>query len=176
MAQEFKFVEYTPEVAAAIRKARDLPPRGNGISPWPEHQRQTILPPLISNAKDEPGHPFDAIIINKGTEENPQYYVRIYNSALPDSPYAGVVYVSDWDLYVEAAEIAVNTENGFFVELSVTYTGLGRPPFTSGFSIREYGSQPDASETKFVTYVAEGELPNVASRQESDITIERRWV
>ena len=32
-----------------------------------------------------PGHPFDARIINKGTGENPDYYVRIYDSTLPDS-------------------------------------------------------------------------------------------
>ena len=122
------------------------------------------------------GHPFDAEIVNKGTEESPDYYVKIYNSALPDSPYAGFVYVGDWDIYVEAAEIPVTTQNGFFVDLTVTYTGSGSPPFTSGFSLRQYGFQPAQSETQFSTYVAEGKLPNVASRQQTDIHIERRWV
>lgn len=122
------------------------------------------------------GHPFDAALINKGTEESPDYYVKIYNSALPDSPYAGIVYVGDWDIYVGAAEIQVTTQNGFFVDLTVTYTGSGSPPFTSGFSLRQYGFQPTQSETQFSTYVAQGKLPAVASRQQTDISIERRWV
>jgi len=122
------------------------------------------------------GHPFDAKIINKGTEGNPDYYVRIYNSALPDSPYAGIVYVGDWDIYVETADIAVTTQNGFFIRLTVTYTGSGSPPFSSSFSLRPYGNQPEPSEKNFYTYVAQGRLPDVASRQQTDISIERRWV
>jgi len=122
------------------------------------------------------GHPFDAKIINRGTEESPQYYVRIYNSSLPDSSYAGIVYVGDWDIYVPAADIAVTTQNGFYIDLTVTYTGEGRPPFSSGFSLRPYGYQPEQSETQFSTYVAEGKLPSVASRQTTDISVERRWV
>ena len=122
------------------------------------------------------GHPFDAELINKGTDDSPSYYVRIYNSALQDSPYAGIVYVGDWEIYVNAAEIPVHTENGFFIELTVTYTGSGSPPFTAEFSLRPYGYQPEPSEKKFYTYIAQGKLPDVASRQETDISIERRWV
>ena len=122
------------------------------------------------------GHPFDAAIINKGTEESPQYYVRIYNSSLPDSSYAGIVYVGDWDIYVNAAELAVNTQNGFLIELTVTYTGSGSPPFSSAFTLRPVGYQPEQSETQFSTYVAQGKLPDVASRQTTDISVERRWV
>lgn len=122
------------------------------------------------------GHPFDAELINKGTEGNPNYYVRIFNSALPDSPYAGIVYFGDWDIYVNAAELAVNTQNGFFVALTVTYTETGSPPFQSEFSLVPYGSSLTPSETQFITYVAEGKLPDVASRQKTDISIERRWV
>ena len=122
------------------------------------------------------GHPFDAEIINKGTEESPLYYVKIFNSGFPDSPYAGIVYVGDWAVSIESAEVPVTTADGFFVDLNVTYTGTGTIPFTSGFSLREYGTQPEGSETEFATTIAEGKLPNVASRQMTDISIERRWV
>ena len=176
MAKEYNFIEYTKETAEAIRKARDLPPRGNGIAPWPEHNRQQLLPPMMSDAEDQPGHPFDAEIINKGTEESPLYYVKIFNSGFPDSPYAGIVYVGDWAVSIESAEVPVTTADGFFVDLNVTYTGTGTIPFTSGFSLREYGTQPEGSETEFATTIAEGKLPNVASRQMTDISIERRWV
>lgn len=45
MAETFNFIEYTEETAQAIRNARDKHPRGNGNNPWPDHGRQTILPP-----------------------------------------------------------------------------------------------------------------------------------
>ena len=122
------------------------------------------------------GHPFDAKIINKGTEENPQYYVRIYNSALPDSPYAGIVYVGDFTLQIPAVEIAINTQNGFFIDLAVSYTGSGSNPFTTSFNLRQYGSDIPSSDTTYIAVIAEGKLPDIASRITEDITVTGRWI
>ena len=122
------------------------------------------------------GHPFDAQLINKGTEESPKYYVRIYNSALPDSPYAGIVYVGDFTLQIPAAEIEITTENGFFIDLSVSYTGSESTLFTTAFSLRQYGSNLPSSETTYIAVVAEGKLPDIASRITEDITVTGRWI
>ena len=122
------------------------------------------------------GHPFDAQIINKGTEENPQYYVRIYNSDLPDSPYAGIVNVGDWEREVPVTELAVNTENGFFIDLTVSYTGNENSPFTAALSLRQYGTSVSSGDTTYVAVIAEGKLPNIASRITSDITVTGRWI
>ena len=122
------------------------------------------------------GHPFDAKLINKGTEENPQYYVQIYNSALPDSPYAGIVYVGYTTLKIPAAEIEISTQNGFFIDLSVSYTGSESNPFTNSFNLRQYGSDIPSSNTTYVAVVAEGKLPDIASRITADITVTGRWI
>lgn len=124
------------------------------------------------------GHPFDAKLINKGTEENPQYAARIYNSALPDSPYAGFVYAGDWDIQVSAQNVSVSTENGFFVVLAVTYDSTQSPPFSVSLSLVPYGSggslYPD--EHTFRQIIAEGKIPDIASRITGDITITGRWI
>ncbi|MBE6373962.1 MAG: hypothetical protein E7055_18065 [Lentisphaerae bacterium] len=123
------------------------------------------------------GHPFDATIINKGTEENPDYYAKIYNSSLPDSPYAGIVYVGDWELEVPVTELAVNTENGFWVYLTVSYIEESTPPFSTAFHIMTYGSDyPYGDDKTYVTFVAEGKLPNIASRTDSDISVYGRYI
>lgn len=122
------------------------------------------------------GHPFDAEIVNKGTDENPSYYVRIYNSALPDSPYAGVVYVYEYEITVPVTELAVNTQNGFFVALDVTYTQGQNPPYSVTLSVFPYGSGGEVGYTTYREYIAEGKLPNVASRVDGDISVYGRWV
>lgn len=122
------------------------------------------------------GHSFDAEIINKGTEANPQYYARIYNSALPDSPYAGILYVGDFAFDISVAEIAINTQNGFFIDLSVRYTGSGSNPFTTSFNLRQYGTPIPSSDTTYIAVVAEGKLPDIASRITEDITVTGRWI
>lgn len=121
-------------------------------------------------------HPFDAEIVNKGTDENPSYYVRIYNSALPDSPYAGVVYVYEYDITVPVTELAVNTQNGFFVALDVTYTQGQNPPYSVTLSVFPYGSGGEVGYTTYREYIAEGKFPNVASRVDGDISVYGRWV
>ena len=131
---------------------------------------------MMSDAEDKSGHPFDAQIINKGTEENPQYYARIYNSALPDSSYAGILYVADSAFDISVAEIAINTQNGFFIDLSVSYTGSESNPFTIAFNLRQYGTPIPSSDTTYIVSVAEGKLPDISSRMTSDITVTGRWV
>ena len=123
-----------------------------------------------------PGHPFDAKIINKGTEANPQYYARIYNSAIPDSPYAGILYVGEDAFDITAAEVAITTQNGFFIDLSVSYTGSASNPFTTSFNLRQYGTPIPSSDTTYIVSVAEGKLPDISSRMTSDITVTGRWV
>ncbi|MBO4631752.1 MAG: hypothetical protein J5858_07500 [Lentisphaeria bacterium] len=121
-------------------------------------------------------HPFDAEIVNKGTDENPSYYVRIYNSALPDSPYAGVVYVYEYEITVPVTEFAITTNNGFFVALDVDFTQGTNPPYSVTLSVVPYGSGGEVGYTTYREYIAEGKLPNVASRVDGDISVYGRWV
>lgn len=132
-----------------------------------------------SPAAPPQGHPFDAELINKGTGDSPNYYVRIYNSELPDSPYAGIVAVGDWEIEVPAAELAVNTQNGFFVVLSVVYDNTQNPPFPVSLAVVPYGGGgggvlPD--EYTFRSVIAEGKTPDVASRMTGDITVSGRYI
>ena len=80
MADKIQLIEYTPEVAEAIRKARDLPPRGNGIAPWPEHNRQQLLPPIMEDVSNESEKiQFKCKYVTKnntGTEGN---FVHVYD-------------------------------------------------------------------------------------------------
>ena len=136
--------------------------------------RQPVSP-VSAPASNNP-HPFDAELVNKGTDENPSYYVRIYNSALPDSPYAGVVIVYEWDIPIPVTELAVNTQNGFFVALDVTYTPGSDPPYSITLSVVPYGSGGHVGYTTYRNYIAEGKLPDVASRVDGDIIVSGRWV
>ena len=122
------------------------------------------------------GHPFDAMIINKGTDSSPSYYVRIFNSALPDSPYAGTVYVYEYQIDVPVTELSISTNNGFFVALDVTLAQGSDPPYSVTLSVIPYGSGGEVGYTTYREYIAEGKLPNVASRVDGDIWVYGRWV
>ena len=124
-------------------------------------------------APSSAAHPFDAEIVNNGTEENPSYYVRIYNSALPDSPYAGMVYIGEFDEAVPVEELAVTTDGGFFVYLSIDYIQNSNPNYSIQFELIPYGS--GSPQADYYLVIAEGKLPDVVSRQESDITVLGRW-
>ena len=121
------------------------------------------------------GHPFDVMLINKGTEEDPDYYVKIYNSALPDSPYAGVIIIYDWDVYVPVTEVKVTTQDNFFVVLDITYTGSGDPPFSTPFLLYPFGSGGDVGYLTQREYIAQGKIPNVASSMSGNIEVNNRW-
>lgn len=121
------------------------------------------------------GHAFDAELINKGTEENPDYYVRIYNSSLPDSPYAGVVVVYEWDMPIPVTELKVTTQDGFFVVLDITYVKNGDPPFSFQFSLLPYGSGSDVGYLTARKYIAQGKIPDVSSLMSGDYYIDGRW-
>lgn len=120
----------------------------------------------------EAGHPFDAQIINKGTSENPQYYVKIYNSAMPDSPYAGIVEVYEWSSPVPVTELRVTTQDNFFIVLDVTYVQGGNPPYSIVMSLNPSW---DVGYLTARTYIAGGKLPSVTSRVSGDIYITGRW-
>lgn len=122
-------------------------------------------------------HPFDAEIVNKGTVESPSYYVRIYNSALPDSPYAGIVYVGDWDFTVPPAELPINTDGQFFVDLLIQYVKNNNPPFSSSFVVRSYNSSIHDNYDTYRKTIAGGKLPDIASYQtEGNFEILGRWI
>ena len=121
------------------------------------------------------GHSFDAKIVNTGTAESPVWKVRIFNSTLPDSPYAGIVSVYEWDMSVPVSELVVTTQDGFFVIMDVTYVGVGNPPFSIQFSLLPYSSDNSPSYTTYRAYIAEGKLPSVESRMTGDIIVYGRW-
>ena len=124
-----------------------------------------------------PGHPFDAEIINKGTEANPQYYARIYNSALPDSPNAGIVYAGLETINVAAAEISVSTQGRFYIDLIVSYDYESSPQYSARFELRNSGApSPVSNGSSWMQVVAEGQLPNIASRLTGDLEITGRWL
>ena len=128
-----------------------------------------------SPATPPQGHPFDVQLINKGTEENPDYYVRIYDSSMPDSPYAGIIIIYDWSVYVPVTEVKVTTQDRFYVVLDITYTGSGDPPFSIPFSLLPYGSGSDVGYLTQREYIAQGKIPNVASRMSGNIVVNNRW-
>ena len=179
MVKEFNFIEYTPEVAAAIRKARDLPARGDGQSPWPEHGRQQLLPPIMSNTEggSVQKHPFDVELLTGGTEEEPTYSVKVYNSALPDSNYAGIVYIGTGTYSVPVDELEIEAETGdeFFVDLVVTYDAENSPVYALEFEIRTDADYED-EDNVFRQTIAEGTFPEIASMQSDNIRITDRWV
>ena len=122
-------------------------------------------------------HPFDVEIINKGTEANPQYYVRIFNSALPDSPNAGIVYAGLETINVAAAEISVSTQGRFYIDLIVSYDYESSPQYSARFEIRNAGTtSPVSNGSSWMQVIAEGQLPNIASRVTGDLEITGRWL
>ena len=124
-----------------------------------------------------PGHPFDAEIINKGTEANPQYYARIYNSALPDSPNAGIVYAGLETINVAAAEISVSTQGRFYIDLIVSYDYESSPQYSVRFELRNSGApSPVSNGSSWMQVVAEGQLTEIASRLTGDLEITGRWI
>ena len=135
------------------------------------------LPSYADEGGDSVGHPFDAMIVNAGTEDHPVWKVRIYNSALPDSPYAGVVYVGDWDISVPVESLSVTTDGGFFVVLAVTYDSTQNPPFPVSLSVVPYGnSTTSSSADTFRKVIAEGKLPEIASRGIGDVSVNGRYI
>ena len=125
----------------------------------------------------EEGHPFDAEIINKGTEDNPQYYARIYNSALPDSPNAGIVYAGLETINVAAAEISVSTQGRFYIDLIVSYDYESSPQYSARFELRNSGApSPVSNGSSWMQVVAEGQLTKIASRVTGDLEITGRWL
>jgi len=121
-------------------------------------------------------HPFDAEIINKGTEENPQYYVRIYNSALPDSPYAGNVIVNDWSISVPVTELKITSEGNYWIRMTVDYTQGSNPPYTVTLALIPYGSYPPIGYTTWQHQIGSGNAESVTSNVTGNIEVTGRWV
>lgn len=121
-----------------------------------------------------PGHPFDVKLLKNGTEENPQYAVRVYNSALPDSPYAGIVYIGTATYSVPVDEPTIEAEPGdvIFVDLVVTYSSQ---TYTITFEIRTDADYTDADNV-FRETIAQGALPEIVSVVSSNIRITGRWL
>lgn len=164
------------EMIDYLRETRLVPGPGMRINRLPSGTtiESTAKPGGLPSAPPK-GHPFDAQLINKGSEGNPQYYVRIYNSSLPDSPYAGIVGVYEWDMSVPVTELKVTTQDGFFVVLDITYEEGGNPPFSIQFSFLPYGSYTEVGYLTQRVYIAQGKIPNVASMISDNIAVDNRW-
>ena len=127
-----------------------------------------------ASAPDEGNpHPFDMEIINKGTEENPDYYVRIYNSAYPDSAYAGVVSIGNSSINAPVTEIQVSTDGYFFVDIVVNYTNNA---YGITFQVRPFGQSPQDGYTTYRKTIGQGKLPSVNSWQSTAVEVLGRWV
>ena len=153
---------------------------GSGVNISQIHEGTTIestatASGATSSAPPE-GHPFDATIINKGTEQSPSYYVRIYNSALPDSPYAGYVIVFDWSVSVPVTDLAITDPDGYSIRITVTYTEGSDPPFTVVLSLIPSGSHPSVGYTTYQKYIGSGNSESVTSTETANIEITGRWV
>ena len=125
----------------------------------------------------EEGHPFDVEIINKGTKENPQYYARIYNSALPDSPDAGLVY-GTYDFMIPVTELQITASGFFHVWLVVKYDPDAFRHFDASLRLYPQDIRPpeDTSETAWCRVIATIYPPlQVSTNYTSNIEITGRW-
>lgn len=100
-----------------------------------------------ASALSDTSHPFDVELIKGGTQESPEYSVRVFNSSLPESPYAGIVYIGDWENSVPVSVLAVNTDKYFNVDLVITYVQGNSPPFSCSFVISTSGTVQDNYNT-----------------------------
>ena len=128
-----------------------------------------------ASAPDEGNpHPFDMEIINKGTAESPSYYVRIFNSAYPDSAYAGVVSIGHSSINVPVTEIQVSIDGYFFVDIVVNYTNNA---YGITFQVRPLEQSPqDGYTTTYRKTIGQGKLPSVNSWQSTAVEVLGRWV
>ncbi len=120
-------------------------------------------------------HPFDVKIINNGTEESPEYYARIYNSALPDSPYAGVVEIGSRNISVPVAEVQITTNDYFYVDIVITYN-RNTDQFTISFQVRAALVTPQDGNTTYRKSIGLGKVPNIDAWQTTDIEVTGRWI
>ena len=120
---------------------------------------------------------FDVELITGGTEESPTYSVRVFNSALPESAYAGIVYIgtATYSVPVDELEIEASTGDEFWVDLVITYDANTSPVYTLEF---EVVTDPDTEDPDnvFRQTIAAGILPEIASDVSGNITVLGRWV
>lgn len=119
-------------------------------------------------AADEP-HPFDVEFTGSG----PEYSARIFNSALPDSPYAGTVYIGSYVYAVPVSTVTVGSDRKY-IDIVVTYNAENNPVYTVQLQTRS-GTVTDPLTT-FRQCIAEVKYPDIDSRTTDDIHITGRWV
>ena len=134
-------------------------------------------PVVFGSVSADNTHPFDVELVTGGTEEEPTYSVKVYNSALPNSPYAGIVYIGTATYSVPVDELNIEVEEGdeFFVDLVVTYDAETDPVYTLEFEARTDIDIED-DDNVFRQTIAEGILPEISSMQNGNIRITDRWV
>lgn len=123
-------------------------------------------------------HPFDVELVNSGTDENPAYSVRVYDSTAPDSDYAGIVYLGRSTFSVPAAAVLPpDTPVYFYIYLLIQYDPEADPADRYSFSFVTSGDAAiqDGNQTARIA-IAYGKLPDIKSRQSDDIHITDRWV
>ena len=119
-------------------------------------------------AADEP-HPFDVEWIKSGSG----YTARIFNSALPDSPYAGTVYIGGYIYSVPVSTVTAGSDRKY-IDIVVTYNAENDPVYTVQIKTRS-GTVTDPLTT-FRQCIAEVKYPDIDSRTTDDIHITDRWV
>ena len=130
------------------------------------------LPP-----EDKP-HPFDVAIINKGTEENPDYYARVYDSSFPDSQTAGLVFVGQYDLTVPVTELKFTTSGYYYIWLVIKYDDTLSPPFDLSLNLYPDGTRPPeaGSDTAWTGAIARVLPPmTVSTYYLNNISVSGRW-
>ena len=115
------------------------------------------------------GHPFDVEWIESGSEDP----ARIFNSALPDSPYAGTVYIGSYIYAVPVSTVTVGSDRKY-IDIVVTYNAENNPVYTVQLQTRS-GTVTDPLTT-FRQCIAEVKYPDIDSRTTDDIHITDRWV
>ncbi len=127
---------------------------------------------------EEKPHQFDVEIINKGTEKNPDYYARVYNSELQNAQTAGWVYVGQYGFRVPTTELKIPSSAYYFVWLVVKYDSTLSPPFAVSLGLYQDGIRPpeDGSDTAWCRTIAEVQQPSsVSTFYSSHIEVTGRW-
>ena len=123
----------------------------------------------MSAPADTSSHPFDVEFTGSG----PEYSARIVNSALPDSPYAGTVYIGSYIYAVPVSTVTVGSDRKY-IDIVVTYNAENNPVYTVQLQTRS-GTVTDPLTT-FRQCIAEVKYPDIDSRTTDDIHITDRWV
>lgn len=169
---EYNFIEYTPETAEAIKKARSLPPSGSSLPPYPDiHPQQFLNPPqqMIEGSGSEITGPFDVKIENGS--------VIVYDSSEnANIYYAGWIKIGSHNAILPTTSINISTGTLY---LNVEYNPASSFLFNYTFILGQYPSQTKYSQyvLRLAEITTDGNQYKLSkSRLPGDIEIFGRWV